>query len=58
MTQIASKSDRDRIRNRAGTGKAVLQSIRKITTEYRQGKAASACMADIEKALAGRAKDG
>ena len=51
MNPITSKSDRDRIRNRAGNNKAVVQSVRKIITEYRQGMAASACMAQIEKAL-------
>lgn len=51
MTHPTSKSDRDRIRGNAGKPKAVIQSVRKIITEYRQGKAASACMAEIEKAL-------
>ncbi|MEI4482213.1 MULTISPECIES: hypothetical protein [unclassified Phyllobacterium] len=57
MTHPTSKSDRDRIRGNAGKPKAIVQSVRKIITEYRQGKAASACMAEIEKAL-GKVADG
>lgn len=46
---ISSKSDRDRIRGRAGGNRAMVDAIRKILREYDQGRGASACMADIRK---------
>ena len=52
MTGPQSKRDVDRIRQRVGKRKAVIAHVAKIVSEYRdQGRAASACMADIEKAL-------
>lgn len=49
---IDSKSDRDRIRQRASGNKAKLDQVRKIIREYReQGRAASACMDDVERAV-------
>lgn len=46
---ISSKSDRDRVRGRAGGNRAIIDAVRKILREYEQGRAASACMADIRK---------
>lgn len=52
MTGPQSKQDVDRIRQRAGKRKVVIARVAKIVSEYRdQGRAASACMADIEKAM-------
>lgn len=48
---IASKADRDRIRGRAGGNRAMVEAVRKVLREYEQGRAASACMADIRKAI-------
>jgi hypothetical protein len=46
---ISSKADRDRIRGCAGGNRAMVDAVRKILREYEQGRAASACMADIRK---------
>lgn len=51
MSGPVSKSERDRLRGRARGNKAKLDSVRNVLREYRQGRAASACMADIERAL-------
>lgn len=48
---INSKSDRDRIRQRASSNRSVLDKIRKLVSEYHEGRAASSCMAEIEKAV-------
>lgn len=49
--QINGKSDRDRIRQRASGNRAVVDRVRSIIEMYRQGRAASSCMAEIEKAV-------
>lgn len=49
MTQINTKSDRDRVRQRAGGAKQAIQQLRRVLREYREGRAASACMADLER---------
>lgn len=52
MTGPQSKQDVDRIKRRVGKRKAIIARVEKIVAEYRdQGRAASACMADIEKAM-------
>lgn len=48
MTGPASKAERDRIRQRAGRRGQVLQEVNRILGEYREGRAASACMRDLE----------
>lgn len=48
---IQSKADRDRVRGRAGINKRLLEEARRILREYRQGRAASACMADLERLM-------
>lgn len=49
--QIQNKADRDRIRQRASGNRAVVDRIRSIVETYRQGRAASSCMAEIEQAV-------
>lgn len=53
MTQAPSNQDVDRIRQRAGSRKIAQSRIRTILAMYRQGKAATACMDEIEKAMQG-----
>jgi hypothetical protein len=50
---INSKSDRDRIRQRSASNRQLLDRIRKLVSEYHEGRAASSCMAEIEKAVKG-----
>lgn len=49
---IKSKADVDRIRQTVGKRRATLSKVRQIVAMYRQGKAASSCMAEIELAIA------
>lgn len=51
---IQSRQDRDRIRQRAASNRAVVDRIKFIVAEYRQGGAASACMDEVAKAVEGR----
>lgn len=52
---IQSKSDRDRIRQKAGNSRMQLDRIKKVAQEYIvDGRAASACMAEIIKLLKGQ----
>ena len=41
----------DRIKQRAGSRKIALSRIRSILEMYHQGRAASSCMDEIEKAM-------
>lgn len=50
---IASKADRDRLRQRAGGARARLDTVLRIVREYEQGRAAAACMDDIKAACRG-----
>lgn len=50
---IQSKSDRDRIRQRASGNRAALDAVKKIVRDYAQGRAANACMVDIINILKG-----
>lgn len=47
----AARAHRDRIRQRVGAARRVVEDVRRIVNEYRDGRAASACMADIEIAV-------
>lgn len=49
---ISSKSDRDKIRQKAGNNKRLLETVRRVLKEYRQGRAATSCMSDIEREAA------
>lgn len=54
-TSLRSKSDRDRLRQRAGDArrldKSVADTARKIVREYlEQGRPAQACMSDLVRA--------
>lgn len=51
MTEIRSKQDVDRVRQRAGSRKATFSRIRAVLEMYRQGRSASACMDEIDKAM-------
>jgi hypothetical protein len=53
MSGPTSKSDRDRIRQRSASNRQLLDRIRKLVSEYHEGRAASSCMAEIEKAVKG-----
>lgn len=46
-----TKQDIDRIKQCVGARKAALSKIRAVLTMYQQGKAASSCMVEIEKAM-------
>ncbi len=46
-----SNPDIDRIKQRAGSRKIALSQIRSILAQYQQGKAASSCMDEIDKAM-------
>lgn len=54
---IQSRQDRDRIRQRAASNRAVVDRIKSIVAEYRQGGAASACMDEVAKAVEGKRND-
>lgn len=51
MSGPQSKQDVDRIKHRVGARKAALSRVKFILETYRQGRAASACMDEIEKAM-------
>ena len=51
---IQSRQDRDRIRQRAASNRAVVDRIKSIIADYRQGGAASACMDEVAKVVEGR----
>jgi hypothetical protein len=46
-----SRSDIDGAGFRGGARAEFIASVRRLTDSYRQGRAASACMADVMKAL-------
>lgn len=50
---IQSKSDRDKVRQRASGNRAKIDRIAKIVKDYAEGRAASACMVDIKNILKG-----
>lgn len=54
VTAIQSKADRDRLRQRAGGNARLVAEVRRILREYREGRAASSCMAEIERVTADR----
>lgn len=51
---IQSRQDRDRIRQRAASNRAIVDRVRSIIGMYRQGRAASACMDEVAKAVEDR----
>ena len=53
---INTKADRDRIRQRASGNRALIQAVRRLLKEYREGRAASAVLADVERLLSGEAR--
>lgn len=48
-----TKSNIDRIRQQAGSRKIATSRVKAIIVQYRQGRAASSCMDEIEKAMRG-----
>lgn len=54
VPHIQSRQDRDRVRQRAASNRAVVDRIKSIIADYRQGRAASACMDDVAKAVEGK----
>lgn len=48
-SQLQSKNDRDRLRNRASGNRRIVDALRRILREYREGRGASACMAELER---------
>lgn len=48
-----SKPDIDRIKQRAGSRKILVSKLRSILVQYHQGRAASSCMDEIDKAMRG-----
>lgn len=53
MTQINSKSDRDRIRQRAGSRKIFASKVRSLLAMYHKGMSAEAFVLEVEKAMKG-----
>lgn len=53
-SSIQSKADRDRLRQRTAERNALVPKIERVIEQYTQGRAASACMADIIKVLKGQ----
>lgn len=51
--ESAARQQASRAGQRGGQRKAVLIRIGALVREYEQGRAASACMSDIKRALAG-----
>lgn len=49
-----SRADVDKSRYRAGHRKRLASAVHRLLAEYRAGRAASACMDDLEKAAEGR----
>jgi hypothetical protein len=46
-----TKSDIDRRKQRAGSRKILVSKVRAILVQYHQGRAASSCMDEIDKAM-------
>lgn len=50
---MTTQSDIDRRRQTGGSRKAAVSKVKTILVQYHQGKAASSCMDEIEKAMRG-----
>jgi len=48
---MVSNPDIDRIKQRAGSRKIALSKVKAILAQYQQGKTASSCMDEIDKAM-------
>ncbi|WP_166163145.1 hypothetical protein [Chelativorans oligotrophicus] len=53
--RITSKPDRDRIRHQTAKNRALAEAVRRLLKGYREGRAASAVLADMERLFNGEA---